>query len=217
MRKKNLVRGLAATGAAGVLAVGVATSAFAGPPFTVSVGGSTVAGTHAADAASTGTTTFSAGTSMTCTSVKLHGDVFSGTGLTSPADVTSSSSSEWAGCKGGPLSTALTATPSFPSAWTFTGTSGPDANGVTQGTLSGIQVHVQDTGTNGTLCHFDVGGTVQGTFNNNTQVLTVLPTGGTLTTSGVSCLFPVNATATFSGSFDITDPSTGAHYPVVVS
>ena len=213
---KNLVRGVAASAMAMVLGMGLATSAIAGPPFTVTVAGNIAPATYAALVTSIGTVTFSAGTTFTCSSIRLHDTVNSGTALTTLFQVTASSSSEWPGCKGGPLGTAFTALPSFPSAWTLTGTSGPDASGVTTGILGGIIVHVQDTGASGSLCHFDVSGSVSVQFDNATQNITVLTANSALTTSGVSCLFPVNSTMTFSGSFHITDPS-GVDYPIVIS
>lgn len=198
--RKNLLRGLAVTGAAAALSVGLVTSANAA---TVT-GGGAITGT----ASSISFTASSIG--MSCGTVAFSGTSYTGTGLTKIADL---SSSTWSNCLG-PLSLPMTVTQSGTWAVNATSVSG----GVATGSVTGISVHVQDTSTGGGICKFDVSGSAPATFTNSTQILGVTASG--LTVSGVSGCFGLlsgSSTAAFSGSFAVTNPATGAAWPITVS
>lgn len=181
-----------AAAAAAAAVITVSSPAFAaGPPYTVSVGGSSAAGSHAITAASTGTVQFSArnagGTviNMNCTSVRGAGTVTSGTGVNPVAAITSTT---WTGCSipGG------AATVTHNGTWniTGTGTNATTGNESIAGYVGGANASVQTTA-NPNICRFTVTGQANGSFNEATQQLSISQTGYTsnLTLSNVvGCL-----------------------------
>ncbi len=181
-----------AAGAAVAAVVTVSSPAFAaGPPYTVSVGGSSAAGTHAISAASTGTVLFSArnnaGTqiNMNCTSVSGSGTVTSGTGVNPVASI---GSTTWTGCTipGG----AATITQAGTWNLTGTGTNATTGNESIAGYVGNVSAGVRTTA-NPNVCRFNVTGKANGSFNEATQQLNVSETGytGNLVLSGVTnCL-----------------------------
>ena len=92
--------------------------------------------------------------------------------------------------------------------WALNGVTYDPATGVTTGTLSGIEANLS-----GFACSATVTGTVDGTFDNNTGVLTVLPN-PTLTVSFVDefddCfgLIATGDHATFDGAYSVTPGQT---------
>jgi hypothetical protein len=209
MYRKNLLRSLAVTGAAAAVTVGMATSAFAGPPFTVTVGGNT-SGTYAIAGDSTAAIAFHAGVDMSCSSVHVDGSVTAGSTSSKIADLTGST---WNNCKG-PLNIDMTV--QQVGTWEVDATSGPDASGVTQGQVTGIDAIVTDTSTGGGICSFEVTGQAPGNSTNGTQILQVNAT--SLTVSHVSgCFGLVTSPASFSGNFHVTNPATGNEWPVIIS
>ncbi|GAB3070717.1 hypothetical protein [Nocardioides zeae] len=181
-----------AAGAAVAAVVTVSSPAFAaGPPYTVSVGGSSAAGTHAISATSTGTVTFNArntsGTiiNMNCSSVTGSGTVTSGTGVNPVATIATTT---WTGCTipGG------AATVTHNGTWniTGTGTNATTGNETIAGYVGGANASVRTT-SNPNICRFTVTGQANGSFNEATQQLNISQTGysSNLTLSNVvGCL-----------------------------
>lgn len=172
-----------------VLAAGPAQAA--GPPYTVSVGGSSAAGTHSFSAATTGTVRFSsknnAGTilNQNCTSVNMAGSVTTGTALSQVGDV---GSSTWIGCSipGG----AFAATQVGTWRWVGTGSNATSGQEIVQGRIEGLVVNWR-TASNPNVCRYTMSGSARASFNESTQQLTVSETGytGDLTLSNVfGCL-----------------------------
>lgn len=201
-----------AAGAAAAAIVAVSSPAFAaGPPYTVSVGGSSAAGTHTISAASTGTITFSARNSsgtiinMNCTSVSGSGTASSGTGLTQVASI---GSTTWTGCTipGG----AATITQSGTWSVNGTGSNATTGNETIAGNVGNVTAGVATTA-NPAVCSFRVTGTARGSFNEATQQLVVSETGytGNLTLSNVSgCLGRLQNgnPANFGATLNVTSP-----------
>lgn len=163
----------------------------AGPPYTVSVGGSSVAGAHPFSAVSTSTVRVSAwnnsGTVINhnCTSVSVTGSVTTGTALTQIGSIGSSS---WNGCTipGG----AFTVTQTGSWSWVGTGSNATSGQETVQGRVEGL-VLTWHTTANPSLCRFTMSGSATASFNESTQQLTVSETGytGNLTLSNVfGCL-----------------------------
>ncbi|MFW6775922.1 hypothetical protein ACOACO_16680 [Nocardioides sp. CPCC 205120] len=185
------IRHLAA-GVAAAAVITVSSPAFAaGPPYTVSVGGSSAAGTHAITASSASAVQFNArnnaGTiiNMNCTSVRGAGAVTSGTGVNPVATITSTT---WTGCTipGGAATVTQTGT------WnvTGTGTNATAGNESVAGYIGNVTAGVQTTA-NPNVCRFTVTGQPRGAFNEATQQLSINETGysGNLTLSNVvGCL-----------------------------
>jgi hypothetical protein len=92
--------------------------------------------------------------------------------------------------------------------WALNGTTYDPATGVTTGTLTGITANLS-----GFACSATVTGSVDGTYDNNTGVLTVLPN-PTLTVSFVDefddCLGLINTgdRSTFDGAYTVTPGQT---------
>src|SRR5690348_2385265 len=110
-----------ATIAAALGVVALAGPAFAaGPPYTVTANGAT-SGDHAYAAESTSVTfTVHHGATnqvMTCSDVKVGGNVHAGTGINPVASITSST---WSGCFFG--TSPVTVTPNYTTPWNLTGT-----------------------------------------------------------------------------------------------
>ena len=179
MYKNKLLR------AAAIPAVAVAAVALTAPAalaqtdatYTVTAGSATTADNPVGWTATSGEVSFEdtdAGLPMTCDSSTAKGDVTVGTGISSPVGHINSIS--WTGCQG--LGIDLTVTASgLP--WNVDGTDAT-AGGVTPGEIEPIQAHVVDTGTNGTVCSFDVEGSASGSYTNGSQTLSVAETGDTL-------------------------------------
>lgn len=172
-----------------VLAAGPAQAA--GPPYTVSVGGSSAAGTHPFSATTTGTVRFSsknnAGTilNQNCTSVSITGSVASGTALSQVGDVGSSS---WVGCSipGGAFAASQVGT----WRWIATGSNATSGQEVVEGRIDGLVVNWR-TASNPNVCRYTMSGSARAFFNESTQQLTISETGytGNLTLSNVfGCL-----------------------------
>jgi hypothetical protein len=144
--------------------VALTAPALASPPtdYTVSVGGSSAAGTHSFTAASGPTRFVVNGVTMTCSSTSVSGVIRSGTAVQPIADITSST---WSGCRdnfGTPLTVVQVGT------WHLNGND-PNVHaglvdGHVVGNISGINAHVYDTGMSG-LCDFNVGGVADGWFD----------------------------------------------------
>jgi hypothetical protein len=201
-----LLRGLAAGAGAIALTVGVATSAVAGPPFTVTVGGNT-AGSYAIAGDSTTAIAFHAGVDMSCGSIHFDGSVTAGSTSSKIADL---SGSTWVNCLNMDLSVQQIGT------WEVDATSGPNASGVTQAQVTNIDAIVTDTSSGGGVCSFDVTGSAPGNFHNDTQDLTL--NANNLTVSNVSgCFGLISGPMSFSGNFHVTNPATGNEWPVTIS
>jgi hypothetical protein len=208
-------------GAATIGLIALAGPAFAaGPPYTVSVGGSSAAGSHPFTATSTGTVVFNAknnaGTviNMNCTSVSAAGTVTSGTGVNPVATITSTT---WNGCKipGG------NATVTQSGNWNLTGTgSASTADETIAGYVGNVSAGVALTASPGT-CSFTAAGPVaggaatpgkaNGSFNETTQQIVINETGytGNLTLSGVGpCLGQLQNgnKANFAATLNVTSP-----------
>jgi hypothetical protein len=206
---KALLRSLAAVAGAITLTVGMATSAFAGPPFTVTVAGST-AGSYAVAGDSTSAVSIHAGVDYTCSSVHFDGTVPAGATSATIADLTGST---WSSCitfLGLDLSVQQIGT------WEVDATSGPDDSGVTAVQVTGIDAIVTDTSTDGGICSYEVKGSAPGNFTNGTQIVQVNAT--SLTVSNVSgCFGLVSGPMSFSGTFHVTNPATDNEWPVTIS
>jgi len=200
-----------AVGAATVGLIALAGPAFAaGPPYTVSVGGSSAAGSHSFTAASTGTVVFNAknnaGTviNMNCTAVSASGTITSGTGVNPVANIASTT---WTGCKipGG------NATVTQSGAWNLTGTgSASSALETIAGYVGSVNAGVALTASPAT-CSFTATGQANGSFNESTQQIVISETGytGNLTLSGVGpCLGQLQNgnKANFGATLNVTSP-----------
>jgi hypothetical protein len=206
---KALLHSLAVVVGAITLTVGVATSAFAGPPFTVTVGGNT-SGSYPVAGDSTSAIAFHAGVDFSCSSIHFDDTVAAGATSSKVADLTGST---WNNCKG-PLNMDMTV--QQVGTWEVDATSGPDANGVTQAQVTNILALVTDTSTGGGICSFRVTGSAPGNFDNDTQDLTLNVTN--LPVSNVSgCFGLVSGPMSFSGTFHVTNPATGSEWPVTIS
>lgn len=210
--------GVLAAAASAVLIAGPAFAA--GPPYTVSVGGSSATATHPISATSTGTVKFSAKNSsgtiinMNCTSVTGSGNVYSGTGINPVADITSTT---WSGCTipGGAATVTQTGT------WNVTGTGSNATSGseTIAGYVGNVVAGVKTTA-NPAICNFTVkglGGTVNGKATgsfvegSSPQQLVISETGytGNLELTGVSgCLGQLQSgnKANFEATLNITSP-----------
>lgn len=205
------LRTLAAAAAATAVVIVSSPALAAGPPYTVSVGGSSAAGTHAVTAASTGTVQFNirnnAGTviNSNCSAVSGAGTVTSGTGVNPVASI---STTTWVGCSipGGAKTITRNGT------WTVTGTgaSATTANETIAGYVGGINASVHTTA-NPNICRYTVTGQARASFNEATQQLVIGETGytGNLTISNVvGCLGLIqngNA-ANFATTLNVTSP-----------
>ena len=175
-----------------VLALATATLALggpvwaAGPPYTVSVGGSSAAASHPVTGSSTGLLRFTiknnAGTTLplTCTSVSVTGSVTSGVGVNPWASVTSST---WSGCIfiGGAYSVTQA------TAWPLvgTGTNATPSVETIAGRADNVDLAVASAA-NPAICSFRIRGTTStsagsfiGAFDESTQTWSVSPTGFT--------------------------------------
>ena len=202
MSLKHAVVGSAALSL--VALAGPATAA--GNAYTVSVGGSSAAGTHTITAATTGSLTFAVPTlSMACTSANLPASpgssVASGTGVT---DIASINKINFVGCTGPGGALAVTTVGSWKLHGTGAATAG--SSDVIAGHIEGITANVSNA-----VCRFTDTGSANGTFDEATQALAVTETGfsGNLKVSNVTgCLGQITAgqAANFTGTFNVTSP-----------
>lgn len=205
MKIKHAAIGAAALALAGVAAAGPALAS--GNAYTVSVGGSSAAGTHPITATATGTLTFAVPTlSMTCnntTNVPSSpvSSVTSGTGVT---DIASINKINFNGCTGPGGSLAVTTVGS----WKLHGTSAATsaATDVISGHIDDIQANVSNA-----VCSFTVTGSATGSYNEASKVIQINETGftGNLKVSNVrGCLGRVQSgqSANFTGGFNVVSP-----------
>ncbi|MDQ1105108.1 hypothetical protein QE364_003051 [Nocardioides zeae] len=196
-----------AAGAAATAFVIVSSPAFAaGPPYTVSVGGSSAAASHSVSAASSGTVTFSmrnsSGTiyNMNCSSITGSGTVTSGTGVNPIGSITSTT---WTGCT---FLGAMTITQN--GTWSVSGTGSNATTGseTIAGQVGNVNASLR-TSSNPNICRFTVTGQPRISFDEATQQLKISETGytGNLAVSGVvGCLGalqngnPMNMVATLN-------------------
>jgi hypothetical protein len=217
---------VAAAAAASVVAV--SSPAFAAT-WSVTQGG-TVSATNAASTTFTDSTTHN---SVTCTTASLHGTIANGTGLLGP-DIGQITGASFTSCTGSGFS--FTVTSKFPpnsgttepndGNWDFNAVSYNATTGVTTGTLTNIQAHLASVAN---ICTFDVAGpgptlgfdgSVDGTYNNNTGVLTSLGTGNLKVynaSSGCGSLVHTGDAGTFNGSYTVVNTATPPTHPQITS
>ncbi|WP_262852236.1 hypothetical protein [Mumia quercus] len=201
-----------------------ATTAYAGPPANVTVGGATT-GSHAISGHTTGAISFNAGgVAMSCTSGTATGSVTAGSYTPYPTpNVATITGTTWSGCVG-PLG--------IPMNVAHSGTWGLQITGNESGTVTpGRLVNISATVTSATpgLCSFKVAGTVNGSFNDatstgahthNGQLLSVVTAGSTLTVSNVvGCfnLIPNGASANFAGTYHVTKTDNNTEWPIKIT
>lgn len=201
MKIKQAAFGAAALALAAVATAGPALAT--GNAYTVAVGGSTAAGTHAITATTTGPLSFAVPTlTMGCSSANVPASpassVTSGTAVT---DIAAINRINFSGCTG--PGGALTVTSA--GTWRLHGT-GPATAAATD-VVSGHVENITATVGNA-VCRFTVTGKADGTFNEATQQLVVNETGfsGDLKVSNVTgCLGQVvsGQNANFGGTFNV--------------
>jgi len=193
-------KSLAVIGAAALVSIGSA--AYAGPPWTVSVGGSSTGSPASYTAATVGTNpdiTFTVpGLTLTCDDGTAAGTITPGaTGTDGKAgEITSTSFNT---CNG-PYGIALNVTQN--TTWDINLDS-DNVGGVTPGNIGNVDASVSNPGG---ACDFDVTGSVGGSFDESTQQLAV--SGGGLTVSNVSGCFGLIANAdpaTFDGTYQLAN------------
>ena len=159
----------AALAAAGIVALAPAAMA---ATYTVAVGGSTTSGS-APFTATTGAINFDTdyGVPMTCSSGTAAGNILRGTTFTPPAATTVATitGTTWSGCIAPTLfNTQLNVTQL--GTWNLKATSAP-VNGVVTGRIDNVNAQVRSVIND--RCEFDVAGSVAGSFNTNTQTLSI--------------------------------------------
>ena len=159
----------AALAATGIIALAPAAMA---ATYTVAVGGSTTSGTNAYTA-TTSAISFDTnyGVPMTCSSGTAAGNILRGTTFTPPAATTVATitGTTWSGCIAPTLfDTQLNVTQV--GTWNLKATSAP-VNGVVSGTITNVNAQVRSVIND--RCEFDVAGSVAGSFNTNTQTLSI--------------------------------------------
>lgn len=200
-------KSFAVLGAVALISIGSA--AYAGPPWTVSVGGSS-SGSAATFTASTLEIDPAAGdqpdiefsvpaADLTCDTGTADGTITPGATASTAGEI---SSTVFTDCLG-PFGIALDVTQTC--AWDLN-IVGNNVSGVTPGEIDGVCAHVENPGG---LCEFDVTGAVPGAFDESNQQLAV--SGGGLTVSNVSGCFGAigngNA-ATFDGTYQLANIAT---------
>lgn len=195
MRIKKYGKALAVGAAAAALAIGASTAAFAAATtYTVEAGsaadGTTVTfSAHTIDNGAPTEVTFTdetTGTVLTCESATAD----QGSTTVNPgqpgddiADIAGDQTT-WTTCLG-PFNLAFTVQGS--GTWHLNA-NGPTTNGVTQGSISNVTANVSDPG----VCTFTVTGSVGGSYDNNTQVLSLPGNTQDLTISNVNgCISPL--------------------------
>lgn len=189
MRKlAKALTGTATTGAAIVAAIGLAAApAFASVNSAVVSGNTNADGSFTATASGPTLTDSATGVTLNCTSATASGHAVNGTytaGAPTAIPVATLEHLAWNSCNiaGISFSVAANSTP-----WHLNAT-GPTVNGVTPGSITGVNAKLSG------LCTATVTGTVTGHYTNSTHTLTI--NGGNLTVSGVSglCLGLINNT-----------------------
>ncbi len=183
----RLVKTLCLVGAASAAVAIAAAPAVAAATYTVTAG-SAASGTKVNfSGKTTGATPqvhfkdTTANTALTCDSGTAKG--FTTTGSARPAAgiaTVTGAALKLTNCTG-PANLKLLVTGS--GAWKLNATSYNATSGTTTFTITNIFAHVADPG--GTLCAFDVSGTVQATYKNSTQLLAVKTAASTLALSNV--------------------------------
>ncbi len=192
-------KSLAAAGAAALI-IASGTAAFAGPPWTISVGGSST-GSPATYDATSGPIDFTVpGLSLGCDSGTAEGTITPGATSSKAGEI---AETEFIGCLG-PLGIDVDVTQT--STWDINIT-GDNAGGVTPGEIGNVAASVSNPDG---LCSFNVVGTVAGSFDENTQQLTVDNTSGpdTLFVQDVDGCFGLileDDPATFAGTYDLAN------------
>lgn len=190
-------KSLAAAGAAALIVVG-GTAAFAGPPWTISVGGSST-GAPASYTAESGPVDFTVpGLNLGCDSSDAAGTITPGATSSTAGVITSTTFDNCVGPLGIPLEVNQTGT------WDINIT-GDNSGGVTPGQIGNVSASVSNPDG---LCSFDVSGTVAGSFDENNQALTADNTSGpdTLFVENVNGCFGLileGDPATFDATYDL--------------
>lgn len=194
----------------GVFLVTSSAAHAAGPPHTVSVGGSAAPASHPFSAVSTGSLALNAknnaGTviNFNCTSVSLSGTITSGQGVNPFASITTT----WTGCTlpGGAMSIVQSGT------WNLTSTSSNATAGSESvaGYIGNVSAHMFTTA-NPNIWNFYVNGHMSTSFNESTQQLTINESGntGNLTLSNVrGCLGQLQNgnTMNLAATLNVTSP-----------
>lgn len=194
-------KSLAIIGAVALVSIG--TAAYAGPPWTVSVGGSSTGAPASYSATTVGTDPdieFSVpAADLTCADGTADGTITPGATASKAGEITAT---EFNTCLG-PFDIPLEVTQT--SVWDINIT-GNNVGGVTPGSIGNVNAHVENPDG---LCEFDVTGSVPGSFNENNQQLAV--GGGGLTVSNVSGCFGAIGNgnpATFDGTYQLADIDT---------
>ncbi len=200
MRKYTALKSALVTGAAIASALGLAvTNASAATTWTVS--GMPASGAATLTSTNTVLTDTATGTQLKCTTATAGINLTNGTGK-SGTPLGTVTAASWTGCSG-PLGITFTVTPQN-LAWAKNSVS--YSNGVTTGTLSGVEAHISGVG-----CTADFRGasatspaTVDVKYTNSTHTLTVLGTGNlhAFNVSG-TCLGLLNSgdAATYKGDY----------------
>jgi hypothetical protein len=202
----RLVKALCLVGAASAAVAIAAAPAVAATTYTVTAGSAAPGTKVNFTGKTTGTTPqvhFSdttAGQNLTCDSGTAKG--FTTTGSTRPAAgivTIAGAALKLSNCTG-PANLTLLVTGS--GAWKLNATGYNATSGTTTFTITNVFAHVSDP--NG-VCVFDVSGTVQATYKNSTQLLSVKAAGSTLTLSNANCLGALNSGdhATFTAKFKL--------------
>ena len=168
-------------GAAALLAV-TATTAHAGPPWTVSVGGSSTGAPAPFNATTVNGLEFSVpGIDLGCDSATFYGAITPGPTSSTVGQVTDST---YENCVG-PLNLDFEVTQT--SAWNIDLT-GDNVAGVTPGEITNVNAHVADADG---LCAFDLAGAKAGFIDENSQLI------GSDNTTGPETLFVENVDQCF--------------------
>ncbi|WP_375001742.1 hypothetical protein [Aeromicrobium sp. CTD01-1L150] len=194
-------KSLAAAGAAAL--VMVAGAAYAGPPWTVSVGGDSTGSPASYTAETIGASPqieFTVpGLNLGCDSGTAEGVIIPGPTSGKAGEI---ADTEFIDCIG-PLDIDLEVTQN--ATWDIEIT-GDNVGGVTPGAITNVDASVSNPDG---LCSFDVTGEVGGAFDENTQQLSV--SGGGLTVSNVDQCFGLilnGDPATFDGTYQLADIDT---------
>ena len=191
-------KSLAVAGAVALVSIG--TAAYAGPPWTVSVGGSSTGAPASYTATTVGTNpdiTFTVpGLTLNCDDGTANGTITPGATASKAGEIAGSSFNGCLGPLGIPLNVTQVGT------WDIN-IAGDNVGGVTPGSIGSISASVSNPGG---ACDFDVTGSVGGSFDENTQQLSA--SGGGLTVSNVSGCFGLiqnGDPATFDGAYQLAN------------
>ncbi|KAA1422591.1 hypothetical protein FE697_010365 [Mumia zhuanghuii] len=208
---KNLIRAAAVTASAIALVGGAATAAHA-VNYDIKVNGGYTPNPASVKFTSVGAIGFDVPlVSMGCTSSNGTGSLKVGASVANPH--ASISSIGFTGCTG-PGGLPMTVTTA--AGWNLSITGGGPT--VWNGTITNIAAHVVDA-VGGTTCAFDVNGSVNGSFDEGTQDLTITSSSLTVSnmTGGCLGLIANGDPATFSGTYDLANPATNAAWPINIT